>query len=101
MAVLPFRTPYAAGFFRAARPKHFTPSMAFARSYQARLPVGPLQGNLLRRGRFHFMLRTGGLHPPREGLTPRFDAPVSPYAGGLLQRRLGPSFDRTLTGELS
>ncbi len=37
------------------------------------------------------MLRTGELHPPREGLTPRFDAQVSPNAGGLLQRCLGTS----------
>jgi len=32
------------------------------------------------------MLRTAGLHPPEEGLTPRFDAQVSPNAGGLLRR---------------
>jgi len=32
------------------------------------------------------MLRTAGLHPPKEGLTPRFDAQVSLNAGGLLQR---------------
>ena len=47
------------------------------------------------------MLRTGGLHPPKEGLTPRFAAGVSPDAGGLLQRRLGPSFGRTYTGKSS
>ena len=47
------------------------------------------------------MLRTGGLHPPMEGLTPRFDAQVSPNAGGLLQRWLGPSFGRTCTGKSS
>ena len=33
-----------------------------------------------------FMLRTGKLHPPKEGLTPRYDAQVSPNVGGLLQR---------------
>jgi hypothetical protein len=44
------------------------------------------------------MLRTGELHPPEEGLTPRFDAQVSMRAGGLLQRRLGTSFGRTCTG---
>jgi hypothetical protein len=33
------------------------------------------------------MLRTGGLHSPCESLTPRFDAQVSPYAGGLLVSR--------------
>ncbi len=36
------------------------------------------------------MLRTGGLHSPYESLTPRFDAQVSPNAGGLLQRALVP-----------
>ena len=44
------------------------------------------------------MLWTAGLHPPKEGLTPRFDAQVSPNAGGLLQRCLGTSFGRTSTG---
>jgi len=44
------------------------------------------------------MLRTGELHPPEEGLTPRFDAQVSPNAGGLLQRCLGTSSGRTCTG---
>ena len=55
----------------------------------------------LRRGRLHLMLRTGELHPPKEGVTPRSDARISPDAGGLLQRWLGPSFDRTCTGKLS
>jgi hypothetical protein len=41
---------------------------------------------VFRRGRLRFMLRTAGLHPPKEGSTPRFDAQVSPNAGGLLQR---------------
>jgi len=45
------------------------------------------------------MLRTGGLHRPEAGLTPRFAARVSPHGGGLLQRWLGPSFGRTSTGE--
>jgi hypothetical protein len=44
------------------------------------------------------MLRTGELHPPKEGSTPRFDTRVSPNAGGLLQRRLDTSFGRTSTG---
>ena len=70
--------------------KLFTPSMAFAKSHQARLPVDPLQGNLSRRGRLRFMLRTGGLHSPFESSTPRFDAQVSPAAGGLLRRVLAP-----------
>jgi len=54
-----------------------------------------------RRGRLRFMPRTGGLHPPREGSAPRFDAWVSPNAGGLLQRWLGPSLGRTSTGKSS
>ena len=44
------------------------------------------------------MLRTGGLHPPEEGVTLRFDAQVSLNAGRLLHRRLGTSFGRTRTG---
>ena len=44
------------------------------------------------------MLRTGELHPPEEGSTPRFDAQVSLNAGGLLRRCLGTSFGRTCTG---
>jgi hypothetical protein len=44
------------------------------------------------------MLRTGELHPPEEGSTPRFDAQISPNAGELLQRCLGTSFGRTYTG---
>ena len=44
------------------------------------------------------MLRTGGLHPPKEGSTLRFDAQVSLHAGRLLQRCLGTSFGRTCTG---
>ena len=55
-------------------------------------------GSFFRRGRLRFMLRTGGLLLPTGGSTPRFNAPISPYAGGLLQRRLGPSFGRTRTG---
>jgi hypothetical protein len=44
------------------------------------------------------MLRTGGLHPPGEGVTPHFGAQVSLSVGGLLRRWLGPSFGRTCTG---
>jgi len=72
--------------------------MAFAQFHGARLPVGLLRGLRSRRGRLRFMLRTGGLHPPKADSTPRFDAKVSPDAGGLLRRRLGPSFGRTRTG---
>jgi hypothetical protein len=78
--------------------KLFAPSMAFALLPRARLPVGPSRGNVWRRGRLRFMLRTGELHPPEEGSTPRCDAQVSPDAGGLLQRCLGASFGRTCTG---
>jgi hypothetical protein len=79
----------------------FTPSMAFAQRHEARLPVGPAlaDGASSRRGRLRFMLRTGGLHRPSAGWTPRFAARVSPHGGGLLQRWLGPSFGRTSTGE--
>jgi hypothetical protein len=78
--------------------KFLTPSMAFATECQARLPVGPLRGECFRRGRLRLMLRTGELHPPKEGSTPRYDAQVSPNAGGLLQRCLGTSSGRTSTG---
>jgi len=86
---------------RCCASKLFTPSVAFAHSTQARLPVGPFRAPS-RRGRLRFMLRTGGLHLPKEGSTPRFLRPdLSPNASGLLQRWLGPSFDRTFTGESS
>ena len=63
--------------------------------------LAPFRGILLRRGRLRFMLRTRGLHSPFESSTPRVDAQVSPNAGGLLQRWLGPSFGRTFTGKSS
>jgi hypothetical protein len=75
---------------RCCTSKLFTPSVAFAHTIQARLPVVPLLGQISRRGRLRFMLRTGGLHSPFESSTPRFDAQVSPYAGGLLRRVLVP-----------
>ena len=96
--------------------KLFTPSMAFAHGHQARLPVGPFRGKSSRRGRLRFMLRTRGLHSPIEpapgswgSSTPRVDAQSLPprrrgspqNAGGLLQRRPGPSFGRTFTGKSS
>jgi hypothetical protein len=71
---------------RGCASKFLTPSMAFASANQARLPVGPLRVRHFRRGRLHLMLRTGELHPPEEGSTPRYDAQVSPNASGLLQR---------------
>jgi hypothetical protein len=41
------------------------------------------------------MLRPGELHPPEEGSTPRFDAQVSPNAGGLLRLESGVLAGRT------
>ena len=78
--------------------KRFTPSMAFASSCQARLPVAPLRA--LHFDAADFALRCGlvGCTFLKEGSTPRFDARLSPHAGGLLQRLLGPSSDRTRTG---
>jgi hypothetical protein len=49
-------------------------------------PCWSLTGQFWRRGRLRLMLRTGESHPPKEGLTPRFGAQVSPNVGGLLQR---------------
>ena len=83
---------------RGCIPRSSPLPMAFASGHQARLPVDPLRGKYFRRGRLRFMLRTGELHPPKEGLTPRYDAQVSPNVGGLLQRSLGSSFGRTRTG---
>src|SRR3954453_9068850 len=58
--------------------KGFTPSLAFAYLHQARLPVGPLRGCTLRRGRLRSMLRTGGLHPPNGGRDPVLRRPGLP-----------------------
>ena len=81
--------------------KRFTPSMAFASTGQARLPVGPLRVVIHDAAGFASCCGLVGCTlrwSPTEGLTPRFDAQISPNAGGLLQRRLGPSSDRTRTG---
>ena len=72
--------------------------MAFASSYQARLPVGPLRVNFGDAAGFALCYGPVSRTLPKEGLTPRFGAQVSQNAGGLLQRWLGPSFDRTRTG---
>jgi hypothetical protein len=72
--------------------------MAFANNAQARLPVSPSRDNFDDAAGFALMLRTGGLHPPKEGSTLRFNAQVSLNAGRLLQRCLGTSFGRTCTG---
>jgi len=66
---------------------------------QARLPVGPLRVVIYDAAGFAFMLRTGGCTlrwSPTEG-DPRFDAQISPDAGGLYKGAC-PSFDRTRTG---
>jgi len=97
MAVPPFHALYAAGFFGAAL-QGLHPFHGLRLNNPGSAPGWSLAGGYSRRGRLRFMLRTGGLHPPREGLTPRFDPGISPDAGGLLQRRLGPSFGRTHTG---
>lgn len=98
MALPPFHALYAAGFFGAASPS--TSPLPWPSPSHPRLGsrLHPLRGKLLRRGRLRFMLRTGGLHPPKADSTLRFDAQVSPNAGRLLQRWLGPSFGRTCTG---
>src|SRR6266542_4036627 len=86
-ALPPFHVPYAA-----------TPSMAFARSCQARLPVAPLRAFHNDAADFASCCGPVGCTFLNEGSTPRFDARISPNAGGLLQRLLGPSSDRTRTG---
>ena len=78
--------------------KRFTPSMAFAPSCQARLPVAPLRAGCNDAADFASCCGLVGCTFLQEGLTPRFDARISPHAGGLLQRLLGPSSDRTCTG---
>ncbi len=81
--------------------KLFTPSMAFASTTQARLPVGPLRVVINDAAGFASccgLVSCTLTRFPGEGLTPRFNARISPNAGGLLQRRLGPSSDRTRTG---
>ena len=98
-AVPPFHVPLRRRVLRGCISKLFTPSMAFAHAPEARLPVGLLAEGI-------FSTRQASLHAAdwwvapllKEGSTPRFDARISPNAGGLLQRWLGPSFDRTSTG---
>jgi len=79
--------------------KLFAPSMAFAQSCQARLPVAPLRASCIDAADFALCCGLVGCTFLKEGSTPRFDARISPHAGGLLQRRLGSSSDRTYTGE--
>jgi len=78
--------------------KRFTPSMAFAPSCQARLPVAPLRALHFDAADFALCCGLVGCTFLKEGSAPRFDARISPHAGGLLQRLLGPSSDRTCTG---
>src|SRR5579871_6108109 len=98
MAVPPFHALYAAGSFGVVFPSSSPlpwPSPSAPRLGFLLAPHGVLIDDA---AGFAWMLRTGGLHPPEEGLTLRFDAQVSLNAGRLLQRCLGTSFDRTCTG---
>ena len=80
--------------------KRFTPSLAFALSTQARLPVVLLAEGDFRRGRLHVMLRTGGSLTLLPRAFPRASSPGSPQSmAAVLQRWLGPSLDRTFTGK--
>src|SRR5947209_16775823 len=56
--------PITAGVPQRCDSRIFTPSVAFALILRARLPLGPLTGLGLRRGRLRFMLRTARLLPP-------------------------------------
>src|SRR5438093_13561781 len=64
--------------------------MAFARLCQARLPVVPLRVSSYDAADFALCCGLVGCTFLKEGSTPRFDARISPYAGGLLQRDLAP-----------
>src|SRR6266849_4149508 len=77
-------TPPTPLVLRGCLSKIFTPSVAFAWIHETRRPVCSSRSPFFRRGRLRFMLRTAGLHPPKEGSTPRYDAQVSPNVGGLL-----------------
>ena len=90
---------------RGCTSKFLTPFRGLRPPTRARLPVGPLRGNVWRRGRLRFMLRTGELHPPEEGST-RASTPRSPrtpaacYKGALVPPLAGlpPASHRELPG---
>ena len=76
------------------------PSPLRARLGSPLLP--PCRGGTFRRGRLHFMLRTGGLLTLLPRAFPRASSFGSPFTmAAVLQRWLGPSFGRTSTGELT
>src|SRR5439155_19058196 len=85
--------------------KRFTPSVAFAWSHETRLSVDSLRSQLFRRGRLRFILRTAGLHPPKQGST-RASTPRSPrtsagcYDGDFVPPSAGlaPASHRELAG---
>ncbi len=89
--------------------KFCTPSLAFVRGDGTRLPVAPLPGVVLRRGRLRFMLRTAGLHPPKWRARPRASTPRSPqtsagyYKGDLVPPLAGlaPASHRELQDAIS
>jgi hypothetical protein len=72
----------------------FTPSMAFAVILPARLPLAPLTGLGLRRGRLRFMLRTARLLPPcgfRRWIRPSGPPPSNPSTRTLWTRSRWPT----------
>ena len=94
--------PLRRGVLRGCSSKRFTPSMAFPPSTQARLPFAPLRAHPFDAAGFascYGLLSCTLRRSPSAGLTPHFSAQLSPHAGGLLQRWLGPSSGRTSTGE--
>ena len=88
-----FRAPIRRGVPRRCASRLFTPSMAFAVILPARLPLGPLTGLGLRRGRLRLMLRTARSLPlfqgsrrwaSTPGVTPRRRQPATRLPGDYL-----------------
>src|SRR5712692_10248324 len=94
----PFHVPYATGFFGAASPSASPLPWPSPPSCQARLPVGPLRALHYDAADFALCCGLVGCTFLKEGSTPRFNARISPNAGGLLRGCLGTSPDRTRTG---
>ena len=80
----------------APAPGSLVPSMAFAKSTQARLPHFPA-----RRRESLTTLQTSLHAADRPVAPPRFDAGISTDAGGFATGDLGVSPDRTFTGWLT
>ena len=99
MAVPTFHALYAAGFFGVAAPSSSPLPWPSSNAPELGSQLAPRGvGN---HGAAGFASCCGPLactFPISEGSTPRFNAQVSPNAGGLLQRCLGTSFGRTSTG---